>query len=262
MSKNIETPGNPHSKRKSPASAGATALWHVLLKEGRGQAALDAARLLASGETVVNEEFAELERSRPLLILLRLQRWDELLREPVAYGRRGVAAALYFYARGIAFAHLGELALAREAMKRLEPIASTIAGSHAKDETLDKTMRSLALVTREQLRAEVALAEGKTETAIRHQKSASAFAQYLEEAQAPVMADNSILALANLQMRARQWPEAEQTYRNYLFFNPACGWALQGLIHVVKAQGREEEIKKLTVDLKRSWPGADTSLLN
>ncbi|MFZ6642364.1 hypothetical protein ACO0LL_21755 [Undibacterium sp. TC4M20W] len=257
---NVSKRGNPKNKHSSTSDE--VLAWHVLLKQGRGQAALDVTRISAMEEMHANGEFAELVRSRPLLMLLRLQRWDELFQEPVAQGRRGIAAILYFFARGVAFARMGNLACATDAMKRLEPIASTIAGSHAKDEPLDKTMCNLALVTREQLRAEVALAEGKTEAALRHQKSASIFAEYLEHAQPPILADNSMLALANMQMRVQLWPDAEQTYHKYLTQHPACGWALQGLIHVATAQGREAEVKKLKLDLSRSWSEADASLLN
>ena len=51
-------------------------LWYAALMEGRGDAALAAARTLAERAKGREHTFAEYTRSLPLLTLLRLERWD------------------------------------------------------------------------------------------------------------------------------------------------------------------------------------------
>jgi hypothetical protein len=66
-------------------------LWFAALSEGRGELALAQARTAAERAAAGKSLNAEFARSAPLLTLVRLERWDEILREPRPAGDGGVA---------------------------------------------------------------------------------------------------------------------------------------------------------------------------
>ena len=144
-------------------------LWYGALMQGRGELALQTARASAVRAEKDEGEFAEFARSRPLLTLVRLERWDEVLQEPIASGDKGLAVVLGESSHGIAYARTGQSAHAAEALARLDAAAANVIAAHAGDNYVDKMMRGLASVSQQRLRAELALSEGRAEAALADQ---------------------------------------------------------------------------------------------
>nr|WP_316642432.1 hypothetical protein [uncultured Roseateles sp.] len=233
--------------------------WYGALMEGRGDLALETARASAALSTG-DHEYAEYRRSLPMLTLLRLQRWDALLREPLPSGGQGMAAVLGEMARGIALAHTGQAAGAKEALARLEPAAAALLAKHAGSTFISKTVRSLVNTAQAQLRAELALAEGRIDDALVRQSEAVTAATYADQTEPPMLAGGARLTLGAMQLQALHFAQAEQSFRIALAERPLSGWALHGLSRSLRAQDRPAEAQALKADLDRSWQLADAAL--
>ena len=88
-------------------------LWYSALMEGRAPLSLHTARELERRFGGRGDGFGEYARLLPLATLVRLQRWDDVLAEPVTPHGLGLLAGYGAYARGMAFAQTGRLPQAR-----------------------------------------------------------------------------------------------------------------------------------------------------
>ena len=235
-------------------------LWYAALMEGRGELALNTARASAArakGES----EFAELARSRPILTLLRLERWNDVLQEPPVGDTKGLAAILRDAARGIALARTGQTAQAAEMLAKVEPPAAKLIDAHPGNGYVDKMLRGVASVARQRLRAEVALAQGRGDAAVADQIQTIALAKDVDDTEPPLLAAGARLTLGDIQLQTKRWAEAEQTFRADLADHPKSGWARRGLALSLRAQGRAVESDALRAELRRDWARADPQLL-
>jgi tetratricopeptide (TPR) repeat protein len=235
-------------------------LWFAALMQGRGDAALQAAREIAGRAAKAEHIFGDYRRSLPLLALLRLQRWEAVLAEPAPPARFGLGQALGEQARGVAYARTGRLPQAREALAKAETGAATVAQAHKGKEGFDRVLRELAETGVAQLRAEIASAEGRHDEALKQQALAVTTSQRPDDNEPPMLAAGARLALGDLQLRAGQAAQAEQTFREDLALMPASGWALHGLSQALRAQGKAAEADALKPQLDQAWAQADGAL--
>ena len=233
-------------------------LSYAALMEGRGDVALAAAREVAGRAAQGNGPFAEYHRSMPTLLLLRLQRWDALLAEPLPNGELGMARLLGEQARGVALARKGRLPEAQAALARAEvALGQTVKLFDKPDDYLRKLVDGLR-GTVERLKAEIALAQGRAADAVLLQTQAVALAMDVELGDPPVLGSGTRLVLAEMQLRAGRPAEAEATYRADLAAWPHSGWALTGLVRAVQAQGRDAG--PLRDEAAKAWALADMAL--
>ena len=76
----------------------------------------------------------------------------------------------------------------------------------------------------------------------------------------PMQAAGARVALGDLQLRAGQPLQAEQTFRADLALMPHNGWALNGLALALRAQGKPIEAQALQPQLDQAWAQADGAL--
>jgi hypothetical protein len=233
-------------------------LWFAALAEGRGDIALQAARTLAARAAERKDPYAEYLRALPLLTLLRLERWDALLREGAVAGDSGLAAALEQHARGVALARLARPAEARAALAKAEAGAAAVARAQAGTSRWERHLRALAGAPVARLRAEIASAEGRHDDALAQQAQAVQASRLVDATEPPRLAAGAGLALAALQLRAGRAQAAERTYRAELKAQPGNGWAMAGVLRALQAQRRGDEA--LRSELDRAWAQADAAL--
>lgn len=236
-------------------------LIYAALMEGRGDVALQAARALA-GRSSGDHESWEFMRSLPMLTLLNLQRWDALVKEPLPKGERGLATVMGEMTRGIAMARSGQLDNARTAQGKLAPKAAALLLKHAGKGHEAKLVTSLVASSQAQLGAEIALADKRYDDALKLQTEAVQAARHVEKSEPPMLANGPRQRLATMQMQARRFAAAEQSYRDELAIHPRNGWAYRGLENALKAQGKAAEAKTVQADVASSWPLADPALRN
>lgn len=233
--------------------------WHAALMEGRGDLALSTSRTLAlrgKGDNTYHEYL----RSLPMLTLLRLQRWDELRREPLPSGDKGVATVLGQMASGIALAHAGQRSAAQAAQARLNPAADKLVKDHPGQAYVDKLIRSLARTAQAQLRAEIAWSSQQIDEALAQQQLAVTASYDAEATEPPSLAGGPGWRLGDMQLQARRYAAAEQSFRTHLAEHPGNGWALQGLRQALAAQGKQTEAQAAERELERTWRQADSGL--
>lgn len=233
--------------------------WYGALMEGRGDLALTTARASADAAKG-NNDYLEYVRSLPMLTLLQLQRWDALLTEPMPSGDKGLAKVLGTMARGVAQLRSGRGAQAKASLAQLDAAAGPLLKKHAGSGYIDKMVRSLASSAQSQLRAELALAERRSDDAVTEQAKAVTQAADADTNEPPMLAGGPRQRLGMMQLKARQFTQAEQTFRADLALHPHSGWALQGLGQALAAQDKPAEAQAVRRELDRSWTLADVSL--
>ena len=226
--------------------------WYAALMEGRAELALESARASAKRSSG-DSEYQEYVRSLPLLTLLHLQRWDALAVEPRATGEKGVAVVLGEMAHGIAKARQGKLDEARAALARLKPRAALLLSKQTGKGFTERMARSLANSAQAQLEAEIAFAENRIDEALKLQARAIEAAANVERTEPPMLASGPRLRLGSMQLRAKRFALAEQSFRADLAAHPANGWALSGLEKALAGQSKAAEASSAQRDLARSW---------
>lgn len=231
-----------------------------LLMSGQGDAALAMARTDA-GRAKGDNDYHEFRRSRPLLTLMRLGRWNDILKEARPTGEKGVAAIIHTYARGIAYARTGDRAMAASMLSELKPRVTTLLGTHTSDGYGHRMMRAVSQVALEDLSAEIAAGDGRVDAALAHMAAGEKANEVLDKAEPPIMAGAVRLSRGALELKLGKWKEAEATFRRDLVMNPGSGWAHRGLAQALRAQGRLDEAKQAEADLAKAWPEADKVLM-
>ena len=233
--------------------------WYGALMEGRGDMALAAARSIASRVAAQHHEYADYQKSLVLITLVRLARWDAVLAEPPLEGT-DLATVMSQSARGVALARQGRVDEAVAALARVTPAAQAMAKKHAEQDLFDKALRGIAQANEARLQAEIALARHQLPEAIAAQTRAVAAADDADRLEPPYLGAGARLALAEMQMRAKDYAAAEQTLRAELALRVQSGWATSRLLKVLDAQGRRAEAEPLRMALAKAWPLADASL--
>ncbi|MBI3347666.1 MAG: hypothetical protein HY020_10705, partial [Burkholderiales bacterium] len=249
------------SKGKDWRSHNGAYLWFAALMQGRGEVALATARTAAQRAETWDNEYGEYVRSRPVLTLMRLERWDAVLAEALPKGERGMATVLGQQARGVALARTGRVAQAQQALAQLSLAADKLVAAHGGEDEMDKSARGLALVAKARLGAEVALALGQADKALQLQAEGVESSKLVDRAEPPMLAAGSRLALGDMQLKAARWAQAEQSFRADLGEHPTSGWALRGLLQALQAQRRPPaELAVVKTQLAASFALADAAL--
>ncbi|MBC3874393.1 hypothetical protein [Undibacterium flavidum] len=233
--------------------------WYGALMEGRGELALETARAAAQ-QSKGDHTFGEYTRSLPMLTLLYLQRWDVLQKEAMPTGGKGVATVLGEMSRGIAFARTGQIDAAKTALTRLEPAATELLKKNMGNDYFSKLIRSITKTAQYQLRAELALAENRTDDAISYQAQAADAAYDAEGTEPPILAGGPLRRLGQMQVQTKAYAAAEQSFKKDLIEHPHSGWSLQGLNAALLGQGKKNEAQLVKNDLDSSWKSADSQL--
>lgn len=235
-------------------------LWFAALMQGRGDAALAAARGVAERAASSQGIYGEYRRSLPVLSLLRLQRWEALLAEPPPTGTKGLAQVLGGQARGVALARSGRLREARAALAQVDAGTATVNRAHASNKGFDRTLRDMVAASGDSLRAEIAFTEGRHDAALVLQAQAVLESRRADESEPPMLGAGARLVLGEMQLRAGRKAQAEQTYREDLAAQAGSGWALDGLARALQAQGKAADAQGLQAPLALAWAQADAAL--
>jgi hypothetical protein len=235
-------------------------LWYGALAQGRGDEALSAARKLAERAAKRESEFAEYMRSLPLLTLVRLERWDAVLAEPLPEGKHGMAGVWGQHARTIALARTGRVAEANAALALAQAAYDTLRAAHASQSEDDQGLRRFAEAPLARARAEVALAEQRGDAALAEQAKAVAASKRTDASEPPTTGAGALLALADLQLALGRAVDAEASYRADLAARPENGWALRGLARALAAQGKSADAAAVRTRLDRVWTDAEAAL--
>jgi hypothetical protein len=233
-------------------------LWFAALMDGRAGLALETARRAAKRSAEGKHVYAEYNRSLPLLTLLRLQRWADVLAEPApaADAGRRFGTAVHAHARAVALARTGQLAQAREAGNVVENAVTILKRERnpSGDEKFALTVLDVLLTWQQ---AELALAVGDADAAQRAAQRGVDLEDAIEDREPPLLAAGSRNLLGNVMLEAKRWGGAEQAFRDDLADQPGSGWALRGLTQSLMRQGKSAEAATVKAQWEKAWSEAD-----
>lgn len=234
-------------------------LWYASLAAGQGDQALTTAREMAARFGGMTSDGREYVRSIPVVTLVRLQRWDEILALPAPAEGLGLAEGMRFYARGVALARTGRAADARVEAAALQRMAElpTLRRARMFDQPVPAEMLEQAVSS---LAGEIALAEGRHDDAIAALRRAAELDDELG-GEPPRFAAGARLDLARALRVAGRYAEAESELQQYLKRHRDSGWALLELQLTMRQQGRAADAQGAAQRLAIAWKGADSAVL-
>ena len=192
----------------------------------------------------------------PMLVMVRFGRWRDVL--TTAGGEEGVLGQTFrHYARGTAFAKLGNVAGA-------ESEAKALAASRAQvkdDPTMSmfqNPQTAIAAIPALLLEGRIAEAKGDVPAAIAAYQKAVAAEDALDYDEPPDWPLPSRETLGAALLRAHRYAEAEQVFRDDLARNRANPRSLFGLAEVLRAQ--KKDASKAMAEFRRGWKGGALTL--
>ena len=190
----------------------------------------------------------------PVWILVRFDRWAEVVAEPAPPVGFPYANAVWHAARGIAFARLGKL---DEAAAEEKAVARAAAELPAGATEALNPAAALAGIARDLTAGEIAAARGDWPAAIERLESAVKAEDGLRYNEPPDWYLPTRHALGAALARAGRAAEAQKVWEEDLHRQPENGWALAGLAASLRQQGKAGEAEPVEARFRQAWSGAD-----
>ncbi|WP_350292313.1 hypothetical protein [uncultured Croceitalea sp.] len=237
-------------------------LWSAASLLGNSEIALDAARKTA--EKVPVGEMKELHflqnfAATPLLAYVRFGKWNDILTIPSPNSEIKHLKLIWHYARGIAFTRKNNLKEAKEELDAINTMLKDPAMKELMAVGFDSSY-AIAELAYEVVAGEIAALEGLNDTSIKHLKKAVELEDKLVYNEPSAWYIPPRQNLGAVLMKAKKYAEAEEIYREDLKKLRQNGWSLTGLYKSLEAQGKNEEAKKIKLELEKAWEHADLEL--
>lgn len=235
-------------------------MWAAMF-DGQSEIALRAGRETVEQIPldVVRElpQFIEGFLAAPYHALVRFGRWNEILREPEPSADLPGTRAFWRYARGVAYASLGDTdASAREVVafeRALEAVPEDyLIGNN--------TTRAVLAVAREVLHGEHEYRLGHHDLAFQHLREAAKLDDALHYDEPWGWLQPARHALGALLLEQGHVDEAAEVYRDDLKRFPNNGWSLHGLAECQRRQGRTAEARATDAKFREAWKRSDIPL--
>jgi tetratricopeptide (TPR) repeat protein len=186
----------------------------------------------------------------PLLVLVRFGKWTDVIRAPMAAAGPYSTAASHF-ARGVAFAALGNIAGAQSERRMLEEARGKLTDDPG---VTQNSPKDLAKVAANVLDARIALASGDRAAAIAAYRKAIEVEDTLNYDEPPDWFYPVRESLGGALLLDGQPSVAEQVFRDDLARNPNNPRSLFGLAEALRAQ--KKSAAGTEAELRRMWKGA------
>jgi hypothetical protein len=237
-------------------------LWSSASMEGRSHAAIEAARktaaqipIAALGDTPILQGFLVV----PDYALIRFGKWQEILREPQPRYDSPFVSGVRHFARGMAYAGLGDFQNASSELRELRDIAAS--KELAKVATWsNNSAPSVLNIAVEALAGEIAAWQGRYDEAIAHLGKSVRLEDALEYVEPPDWPYPMRHSLGAVLLEAGRPTEAEVVYWEDLRRNPQNGWALFGLMESLRAEGKKDQAADIEKRFEMAWARADVVL--
>jgi len=235
--------------------------------EGRYADALKAARSISTEIAPMAAQMPAMADAfvpMPLFVLLRFEKWDEVLAEPVASDKLLAASAMSHWARAVAFRGKGDAASAAEEAAAFETLRAKIPANW---QWLNNTAANVLAVASEVLAARLAAGSNDTtenatgrSDAISHWQRAVQLQDDLIYDEPPPWYYPIRESLGGELLRAGRASEAESVFRQGLALNPRNGRMLFGLAKALEAQGKTVSAASVQREFETAWRTADVML--
>jgi tetratricopeptide (TPR) repeat protein len=228
--------------------------------EGRSAESIAVARKLAgsvSAEMVRSMSMAEMVKPMDLWMMVRFEKWSDILGEPAPPGELSYTTGMWHYARGMAFLGTGKLGEVEGELRQLDALRAKIPPDLMMN--LNSAVCLLEIASGV-LHGELAAKHGKTDEAKRSLEKAIDREDHLRYDEPSPWYFPTRQALGSVLLAAKRSREAEAVYREDLKRNPENGWSLNGLARALASQGRSDEAAEARKRFETAWARADFPL--
>jgi tetratricopeptide (TPR) repeat protein len=191
----------------------------------------------------------EAAAATPILVRLRFAKWDEVIKSPLSTAGP-MSTALSHYARGVAFARLGDVASAEREQQEFENARKTLGDDPG---IFQNSPKAVAAVAAALLEGRIAEAKGKRGPALTAYRNAVAAQDALDYDEPPDWFYPTRETLGAALIRHDHYAEAEKVFREDLKINPNNPRSLFGL-----AEAQRKQRKSWTATMtafKTNWRG-------
>jgi tetratricopeptide (TPR) repeat protein len=223
--------------------------------QGRFSDALAAATKLAAFiEPHVNEvPNRDFYLQTPLLVLIRFQRWDDILNIPAPGEQRYITKAIWRFARGLALASLGKVEEVQKEVTLFRLAREDFWGRYGKQSPFLDEAGDL-------LDAKVAWVQQNRKAAIGLLETAVSKEDNLGYHEPPVWNLHVRESLGAALLASGEGTEAEKVFRQELDKWPRNGRALCGLLESLRLQKKDYAAQMVEPRYRAAWQNAGTQL--
>ncbi len=182
------------------------------------------------------------------LALATFGKWREILALPLPPESVPVSWMMAHFARGVAFATLGDAAAAGEALRVVREVARGI------PEGVTRPIGQIAVLA---LEGEIAARAGRLVEAERSFRAATAIEDEMSYMEPPLWFYPVRHSLGRVLLELDRPTEAERVYLEDLERFPENGWSLIGLERSLRMQGRDDAARAVGKRLEEAWARAD-----
>jgi len=193
-------------------------------------------------------------------VLVRFDRWDDILKLPAPTANHKIANSMWHFARGVALAATGKLAAAEVEHQAVTEALDNTAPEETFAMSPNKT-RDILTIASDVMAAKLAMARNEKSEAIAQLRAAVAIQDRLKYAEPPSWFYPVRESLGAALFLDGQVPEAEQVFREDLRRNPRNPRSLFGLLQVLRSRGETYDAGFVQRELKDAWKG-DPQQLN
>ena len=190
----------------------------------------------------------------PALVMVRFQRWDDILNFPAPEASLAASNAFWRYSRGVAFSAKGALAKAQAERQELAALVGQQPGA---GHNLSPGVPALAM---EVLDARIADARGDRHAALAHWRRAVEMQDALPYSEPPYWYYPVRESLGGELVRDVQYSEAEKVFRADLERNPGNPRSLFGLFQALAAQNKADAARPVQKQFEEAWKYAEGKL--
>lgn len=185
-----------------------------------------------------------------LFVLLRFHKWEELLKVPAPNSKMMLNSALWHFARGMAYASLGNLDQAQEEQALFEKMIKEVPTKTKYGYNEAQTIMNIASLS---LKAKVAEANGDIPVAIDFLQQAISIQDKLSYNEPPDWYFAIRESLGGIWLRKKQFKNAEIVFRQDLEKHPRNGRSLFGLLESLKGQNRSTDTFWIQREFDLAW---------
>jgi len=226
---------------------------------GRFADALKTARELEDNISKHVKTMPMLEMFMPYrtVVLVRFQKWDELLNAPAPDAGLKITTAFWRFGRGMARAAKRQIAESENELKAFREISKTTPEVAPFG---NSTARRVLAVADQTLAGKIAFGKGDGKTAIDILQKAVVAEDLVNYNEPPDWDIPTRELLGGVLLAGNNFVEAEKVFRAEIAKHPRNGRALFGLMESLKKQNKNSSANLVQREFEKAWTTADTKL--
>lgn len=242
--------------------------WHFLAAtaalEGRGARSIEAAFKTAQiiDRNYLRQEGFETTQhyiTIPYNVLVKFSQWEKIMALPKPGNDLKYPEAIWYYAQGMAFANMGKVNKAVEALDSLKAITASPEVQNMMIWEINTTA-DVCNIAIHVLEGEIEKVNGNFSVAVAHLQEAITIEDQLNYNEPPDWFFSVRHFLGDLYLHMSEFEKAEKVYHEDLTYWVKNGFALNGLYHSLLLQNKTSEAEKVKKEFDAAWHYADSNL--